>query len=640
MKRFTGLLVLGVLFLSQNSFSQGVVRKVIKPILKPVKVPSIAKTLEKEIARTRIPETAIVLPETVGKPFTLEVPAVKNPYTGGTNLPNPFVADVLEQEVSTATLPDIPITPRRIEVPAVKNPYTGGTHLPNPFVMEVPKNVVPSLEQTESASGVTAGFSTTLPAVNPSTQALAPTFSAKEVPAPKIYQYQEVLAQLILFIRAENRFPRFDIDPATPEAFEEVRLALSVREMGPVGQIGSLAEKYGISPAFFEGKAVLSGGLTEEEAAEVLFDGEMPQFIQDPSSETLELLETFIAKNNRWPRTGVISEYGRGLSLAEMSPEGLEEVELGRRIRNVLENVGENSTDRHIATILKLKENFATPNDKILTELETFIAKNNRWPRTGGRGLPRSPEELEEVELGRSIRNVLENVGENPTDPAIVEMLQIKEGLDPATPIKLLSSLKSFVAKNNRLPSEYVFGSRKDLPPAKLEELELAWDLWYIGIGQNSTDPAVVEMLQIMEHYKPLTLLADLETFVAKYDRWPTSRRGSGYLHEKSSFGHELDRFIKKAQKYPTDDPVTMRILQIYKQLNPKLPTSLLFQLRAFVKKNSRFPRSRWKDINYATDAEEEEFLLYRRIYDFLRKFPEDPVAVEILQIKQKFSSR
>ncbi len=333
--------------------------------------------------------------------------------------------------------------------------------------------------------------------------------------------------------------------------------------------------------------------------------------------EVLTELETFIERYHRYP------------SLDAEDPAE-------KSLRNATDNAimrAEDPQDPTIVRLTNLKKQWVRDikrPEQVLTELEVFIEKYHRYPS-------QTAEDLAERSLRNSVDDAIKRA-KDPQDPTIVRLTYlktqwVKEKADARTPQEVLTELETFIAENDRYPSQ----TAED--PIE-RSLYCAVDN-AIRRAKDPEDPVIVRLTSLKEQWErkgrtPQEVLTELENFIEKYRRYP-SREAEDPIER--SLRDAADGVIMRA-KDPQDPIITqlvaLKAQWVREKTESKTPQEILDQVKAYrATHNGKNPSA------YATDKEEKNLrFAWNYIYYKYKNVPlediEDPTTRELVQLHRE----
>ncbi len=263
--------------------------------------------------------------------------------------------------------------------------------------------------------------------------------------------------------------------------------------------------------------------------------------------------------------------------------------------------------------------------EQVLAELELFIQKYQRLP------LQAAKDPIE-----RSLRAAVDNNikrAKNPQDPIILRLKaikdQFKERAEGRTPEQVLADLELFIQENGRFPV-----LEKDIPVEY--SLRRAID-HAISNAKNPQHPTILRLTAIKKQWvkevaegrTPEQVLAELELFVDKNDRFPLQLAESP---KERSLRHAVDGVMMRNNP---QSPVVLRIMDIKqkfkKRADSKTKEQVLQEVELFIQKNNRFP---------SQDAEDPAECSLRRAFNraiHISKDLQDPISLRFMALKKQW---
>lgn len=267
-----------------------------------------------------------------------------------------------------------------------------------------------------------------------------------------------------------------------------------------------------------------------------------------------------------------------------------------------------------------------------LKDLEEFVQTYRRFPKHG------SGKSAQESSLRQWIDRFVRT--RNKENPIVQRISQIREQY-PTAPYK----------KNGKSPQQWLdeleaFIQEKGHYPLSIKEHPDESRLYY-GISNalsrlEADDPIAIRIRQLRKEYpvelvvnrgkKPQQWLAELENFVQKNGRYPSSNK---QIPEEQS----IYQGVASALNYlPIDDPIALRMRQLSNQYprtlsvssnNRSAPQRTLDELEKFIQTHGRYPKQILSD---------EEARLYARARALLTTSPvDDPLAVRVRQLREQY---
>ena len=334
----------------------------------------------------------------------------------------------------------------------------------------------------------------------------------------------------------------------------------------------------------------------------------------DANKDFLKRLQEFVTRDNRFPST------------CTSEPE---EVALANEYYNRKRNHPDDPSiqkaiELHSATLTKCKYDAQQANADLLTRLQEFVDRHNRFPSAFA-------SDPEEVTLANEYYN---RKRQHPDDPSIQKAIkkrnetltQYKYNIQQAN-VDFLTRLQEFVTRHNRFPSTSSFDPK---------EVNLA-NGYYRRTKRNPDNPSIKKAIEL--HSATLTkhkydiqqtnanFLTRLQEFVTGHNRFPSAYASN---QEEGKLAYE---YYSRKKRYP-DDPSIQKAIELHsatltkcKYDDQQTNADFLIRLQEFVTGHNRFPSTH--------ASNQEEVKLAYEYYRRTKKHPDDPPIKEAIRMRQ-----
>ncbi len=335
---------------------------------------------------------------------------------------------------------------------------------------------------------------------------------------------------------------------------------------------------------------------------------------QQANADLLTRLQEFATRHNRFP--GGYASDPEEVKLANAYYHRTKRYSDDPSIQKAIE--------LHSATLTKCKYDAQQANADLLTRLQEFVDRHNRFPSAFA-------SDPEEVTLANEYYN---RKRQHPDDPSIQKAIkkrnetltQYKYNIQQAN-VDFLTRLQEFVTRHNRFPSTSSFDPK---------EVNLA-NGYYRRTKRNPDNPSIKKAIEL--HSATLTkhkydiqqtnanFLTRLQEFVTGHNRFPSAYASN---QEEGKLAYE---YYSRKKRYP-DDPSIQKAIELHsatltkcKYDDQQTNADFLIRLQEFVTGHNRFPSTH--------ASNQEEVKLAYEYYRRTKKHPDDPPIKEAIRMRQ-----